>query len=112
MVAMANSGDTRMWGHSVQVSSGPVTVTSINLIAPRLPNTQITAIKGALQNDVYNVHAYRAPGALSGGGGWAGEGYGTLGVRHERHDVLDGDVFVCLPPQRNRTTTRTVRWPR
>ncbi|XP_025417508.1 nuclear hormone receptor FTZ-F1 beta isoform X2 [Sipha flava] len=41
---MANS-DARMWGHSVQVSSGPVTVTSINLIAPRLPNTQITTIK-------------------------------------------------------------------
>ncbi|XP_050532133.1 nuclear hormone receptor FTZ-F1 beta isoform X2 [Daktulosphaira vitifoliae] len=40
---MANS-ETRMWGHSV-VSSGPVTVTSINLIAPHLPNTQITTIK-------------------------------------------------------------------
>jgi hypothetical protein len=43
---MADS-DTRMWGHSVQVSSGPVTVTSINLIAPHLqPNAQITTIKG------------------------------------------------------------------
>lgn len=46
---MQANGDARMWGgghHSVQVSSGPVTVTSINLIAPRLPDTQITAIKG------------------------------------------------------------------
>lgn len=84
MVVMANSSDTRMWGHSVQVSSGPVTVTSINLVAPRLPNTQITAIKGALQM-IFTTYTYRAPSA-SGGRGGGGESIDTS-CATQRHDT-------------------------